>query len=114
VAPEGLTFQYTGTAVGPRGEDVTYRGCSPEEVAQYKLRQGSFVGQVINEAGGPLKISAGDGIHEGVWEAANTAKTSLGYENVNGIRWNDGNKWIVKAESVVKKNANGDWRVEAK
>jgi hypothetical protein len=38
-----------------------------------------------------------------VWEPANSANTHLGYEDVDGIRWNDGNKWIVKQKTNVQK-----------
>jgi hypothetical protein len=89
----GKTFHYSGTAVGPK-DDPVLRGCSPEEIIKYKLRQGAFDGFIVSNNG--QRISAGDGIHEGVWEPAGSVKTSnLGYEDVDGIRWNDGNKWVV-------------------
>ena len=40
----GQTFQYTGTAVGPKGDPVN-RGCSAAEIKQYGLRQGAFEGK---------------------------------------------------------------------
>ena len=67
---------YTGTAVGPKGDPVL-RGCSAEEQAKYTLRRGAFDAMISPTDGA---ISAGDGVHEGVWEK-------------DGIRWNDGNKW---------------------
>lgn len=93
VSGDGKSFQYSGTAVGPKNDPVL-RGCTIPEIQKYKLRKGSFDGVILD---GGTKISAGDGIHEGVWEpAGSAAKTSnLGYENVDGIRWNDGNKWFV-------------------
>lgn len=39
VAPDGRTFQYSGTAVGPK-DDPVRRGCSPEEIEKYQLRRG--------------------------------------------------------------------------
>lgn len=106
VSPDGRTFSYSGTAVGPR-DDPVRRGCTPSEIATYKLRHGAFEGVIFmrntnnnNDNGGQtVVISAGDGIHEGVWEPAGTATTKLGYETVNGIRWNDGNKWFVLEDS---------------
>ena len=91
VSADGKRFHYSGTAVGPKG-DTVLRGCSPEEVKKYKLREGAFDGDIVVEANGRFGISAGDGIHEGIWEPKDTAATNLGYEDVDGIRWNDGNK----------------------
>jgi hypothetical protein len=88
-SPDGTTFHYTGTAVGPKNDPVR-RGCTLEEIQKFGLRQGAFDGIIKGKT-----ISVGDGIHEGVWEPANSASTSLGYEDIDGIRWNDGNKWIV-------------------
>jgi len=94
VNPNDLTFHYSGTAVGPK-DDPVRRGCSTEEIQKYGLRQGAFDGNIIITTNGQVKISAGDGVHEGVWEAANSVNTNLGFENLDGIRWNDGNKWTV-------------------
>jgi hypothetical protein len=91
VSNDGTTFHYSGTAVGPKNDPVR-RGCTPEEIEKFGLRNGAFDG-IINIDG--KMISVGDGIHEGVWEPANSASTTLGYEGIDGIRWNDGNKWIV-------------------
>lgn len=90
VSKDVKTFHYSGTAVGPKNDPVL-RGCSPEEIRKFGLQQGAFDGVILSNN----KISAGDGIHEGKWEPANTATTKLGYEDVDGIRWNDGNKWFV-------------------
>eukprot|EP00527_Entomoneis_sp_CCMP2396_P009806 CAMPEP_0198136522 /NCGR_PEP_ID=MMETSP1443-20131203/168_1 /TAXON_ID=186043 /ORGANISM="Entomoneis sp., Strain CCMP2396" /LENGTH=263 /DNA_ID=CAMNT_0043797757 /DNA_START=82 /DNA_END=873 /DNA_ORIENTATION=- len=103
VAPVGATFHYSGTSVGLKGDSVL-RGCSPDEVKLYKLRKGEFDGQVLVLEDGRFGISAGDGIHEGVWEPKNTDNTNLGYGDVDGIRWNDGNKWIVQSQAAVTKN----------
>ena len=106
VAKDGKTFHYSGTAVGPEGkEDRPLLGCSTEEIKEYGLRKGSFDGQISDNN----RISVGDGIHEGVWEAKNSADTNLGYEDVDGIRWNDGNKWVVKSQAQVTKNEEGKY-----
>jgi hypothetical protein len=60
---DGKTFRYSGTAVGPK-DDPVFRGCSAAEVKEHTLRQGAFDGQILEDN----RISAGDGIHEGVWE----------------------------------------------
>lgn len=96
VSDNGRSFRYDGTAVGPKNDPVL-RGCSDEEIAKYGLRLGSFEGQVVGN-----KISAGDGVHEGFWEPAGsvTGDNNIKYTNVDGIRWNDGNKWIVKKNEI--------------
>jgi hypothetical protein len=93
VNQDGKTFHYAGTAVGPK-DDPVLRGCSYQEQKEFGLRRGAFDGEVLPG----LKISAGDGIHEGVWEPANDASATKysDYKDVDGIRWNDGNKWVVK------------------
>jgi hypothetical protein len=100
VVGDGKSFRYWGTAVGPKNDPIE-RGCSPEEIREFGLRQGKFKGVITDEN----KISAGDGIHEGVWEPASSATTNLGYEDVDGIRWNDGNKWVVKETKKTPKLA---------
>jgi hypothetical protein len=96
VSANGKTFHYSGTAVGPK-DDPVRRGCTPTEIKQYKIRRGAFDGIILENN----KISAGDGIHEGVWEPAGSASTNLGYEDEDGVRWNDGNKWIVQKKSLA-------------
>lgn len=96
VATDGTTFHYSGTAVGPKGDPIL-RGCTAPEIRQYKLRQGSFDGFVLEDG----KISAGDGIHEGIWEPAGSVPTTIPYSNIDGIRWNDGNKWTVVTKPVA-------------
>ena len=95
------SFRYDGTAVGPKGADSTVlRGCSKEEIKTYGLRTGTFTGNIVDNT-----ISAGDGIHEGVWEPAGSVvgDVTIKYTNVDGIRWNDGNKWIVKQKPLATK-----------
>ena len=61
VLDDGKSFHYTGTAVGPK-DDPVLRGCSKEEIRKYKFRRGEFYGEILPGN----KVSAGDGIHEGV------------------------------------------------
>lgn len=98
VSKDGKTFHYSGTAVGPKGDPVL-RGCSKDEIREYKLRFGAFDGEILDNG----RISAGDGIHEGIWEPAGSVSTTLGYEDKDGIRWNDGNKWIVENKPLSTK-----------
>lgn len=95
------SFRYDGTAVGPKGADSTVlRGCSKEEIKTYGLRTGTFTGRIVGNT-----ISAGDGIHEGVWEPAGSVvgDVNIKYTDVDGIRWNDGNKWTVKKKTAATK-----------
>lgn len=91
-------FHYGGTDVGPKDDPVKH-GCSFREQKEFGLRRGAFDGVILDDG----TLSAGDGIHEGVWEPANNAATSLEYADVDGIRWNDGNKWTVKSKRTVTK-----------
>ncbi|KAI2509369.1 hypothetical protein MHU86_5002 [Fragilaria crotonensis] len=91
-------FHYSGTDVGSKDDPIKH-GCSFQEAKEFGSRRGAFDGRILDDG----TISVGDGIHEGVWEPANSAVTSLGYEDVDGIRWNDGNKWTVKSKSPVTK-----------
>lgn len=113
VNKDSLGFHYSGTGVGPK-DDPVLRGCTPSEIREYGIRRGAFDGKILPG----LKLDAGDGIHVGVWEPAAVATrtgpvTATATANgdtttiakyadvgVDGIRWNDGNKWIVQEESV--------------
>lgn len=97
VSADGKTFQFTGTSVNQPKDDTVLRGCSKAEIQKFGLKKGSFDGINYDDN----KISAGDGIHEGIWEPAGTATTNIGYEDVDGIRWKDGNKWVVLQKSVA-------------
>lgn len=93
VSADKKSFHYSGTAVGPKSDTSVLRGCSPEEQEKYGLRKGAFDGLIIGEDGS--KISAGDGVHEGAWEPAGTIlDDKLTGIDRDGIRWNDGNKWV--------------------
>mmetsp|Transcript_29524 Transcript_29524/g.35942 ORF Transcript_29524/g.35942 Transcript_29524/m.35942 type:complete len:265 (-) Transcript_29524:300-1094(-) len=92
VSSDMKTFQYSGTAVGPKDGPVR-RGCTEQEQLKYGSRIGAFDGILSSN-----RISAGDGIHEGVWEPA-TKGSKRKNANVDGIRWNDGNKWVKLSSS---------------
>jgi len=90
VSSDGQSFHYSGTAVGPKNDPVL-RGCSDKEQELYGSRKGAFDGFILDNGG---KVSAGDGIHEGFWEPAGVKKAAQKYGDVDGIRWDDGNKWV--------------------
>lgn len=94
VSRDGTTFHYSGTAVGPK-DDPVIRGCSAQEIKEFGIRRGEFDGLIVGRDG---KISAGDGVHEGVWEPAHSV-SGQPFDDVDGIRWNDGNKWTVVKKS---------------
>lgn len=91
---DGTSFHYSGTSVGPEDDPVA-RGCSPQEIKQFGIQRKQLNGVI----GDGNKLSVGN--LEGVWEPAGSATTNLGYEDVDGIRWNDGNKWIVQPKTMV-------------
>ena len=94
VSLDGNTFHYSGSSVGPK-DDPVLRGCSPKLVKEFGgLKKESFDGTIAAN-----KISAGDSTLQGVWEPAGSAELEFG--DVDGIRWNDGNKWIVKKKTVA-------------
>jgi len=107
VNKDGMGFHYSGTGVGQK-DDSVLRGCTPSEIREYKIRRSAFDGKILPG----LKLDAGDGIHVGTWEPAvanananananvNANTNALLYTDVDGIRWNDGNKWIVEEESA--------------
>jgi len=63
--------------------------CDAENVERYKLREFAFDGEIAGD-----KIDAGDGVHVGRFNRG-------GGENAwTGIRWRDGNRWIVIPDAV--------------
>ena len=98
---DGTTIHFSGTQVGRTNDDLTttisLRGCSPNEIQKFGgLRTERIDGQILPSGG--LKLAIGHGIDEGVWEPANSVMDDphLQFKEVDGIRWNDGTKWIVK------------------
>jgi len=105
VNPDSQSFHYWGTAVGPK-DDTVLRGCSKEEQVQYGSRKGEFDGLIIRNG---EVISAGDGIHEGVWESKSVVvQKGMTGGGIDGIRWNDGNKWtkLDSSSSSIAVNNN--------
>jgi hypothetical protein len=101
---DGTTIHFSGTQVGSSNDDptttttISLRGCSPNEIQKFGgLRTERIDGQILPS--GSLKLNIGHGIKEGVWEPANSVMVDdphLQFKEVDGIRWNDGTKWIVK------------------
>ena len=97
VNAEGTTFHFSGDSVGLLNNDSVLRGCTPKETKEFGGRQKmAFDGKLSGN-----KIKADDSSLQGVWEPAGSAQTEFG--DVDGIRWNDGNKWIVKKKTAVVK-----------
>jgi len=104
VSGDGTRFHFEGTSLKNPPQDGILRGCSSDEIRRYGIRRGSFDGDVITDANRMPKLDAHDGIHDGVWEpAGSVVDESIKYADVDGIRWKDGNKWIVKQEPVLTK-----------
>lgn len=83
-----FSVTFTGTDVGPDGiGSIVKLACTDETIEKYKLRSWSFEGRV-NAAG--LDVDAGDGVHVGRWHEPTEDQSWA------GIRWTDGNRWIVK------------------
>jgi len=101
VEPNSNVFHYSGTEVGGDNNKVV-RGCSKAEMKEFGSRKGAFDGTIKNNG----RISAGDGIHEGKWEPADSVTSNkLKYTDVDGIRWKDGTKWIAKKEKKIAEQA---------
>lgn len=100
VSKDKRRFQYFGTDVGPKGWSEKH-GCSQEEIERYVLRQGAFEGRILENG----RLSVGDGVHEAAWEPAGDGSAStnggMGYTDVDGIRFDDGNKWVRYGQSMV-------------
>ncbi|KAL3930895.1 MAG: hypothetical protein SGARI_004349, partial [Bacillariaceae sp.] len=87
---DGKSFKYSGTAVGD-ASDPTPRGCSYREVKEYGIRRENFDGKVLPG----FKLELGQSGRIGKWEPA-SSETS-----VDGIRWNDGDKWTVRDKPLT-------------
>ncbi|KAL3925933.1 MAG: hypothetical protein SGILL_000076 [Bacillariaceae sp.] len=85
VNKDGNSFKYTGTAVGDKN-DSTIRGCSYKEIKENGIRRENFEGRVLLD----VKLELGETKRVGLWEPAVTDS------DADGIRWSDGDKWIVK------------------
>ena len=73
--------------VGPAGIGPYVRiACDDENIKKYSLRAWTFDARISEDG---KSIDAGDGIHVGKWHS----KTAD--QNWEGIRWADGNRWLV-------------------
>lgn len=87
---KNFIINFSGTDVGPDGlGPIVKLACTDETIEKYKLRSWSFEGRV-NVAGS--EIDAGDGIHVGKWHESTPDQSWV------GIRWADGNRWVVKED----------------
>ena len=117
VDEDGTTLHFSGTNLGSTNDHQAgvflRRGsCSRNEIQMYGLRTERFDGQILPSGG--LKLNLGhEGVDdEGVWEPANSViDPKLSFKAVDGIRWNDGTKWIVKKEQGDKPLSTviGEW-----
>ena len=95
----GKQFKYKGTDVNAPSSEQ--RGCSEAEIQQFGLQNVAFQGTIVDE-----RVQVADRGLVGTWEpAVGTASGSLGGDDQDGIRWNDGNKWtaIPKPEKSLGK-----------
>ncbi|CAB9512562.1 expressed unknown protein [Seminavis robusta] len=86
VNADGETLRYSGTTVVGDG-----RGCSPKEAkAVGGIRRFVYEG-TLDGNNNKMIVSLGDGSHtQGVWES-------------DGIRWQDGSKWMVQEKTLAVK-----------
>ena len=87
----GWIAHFYGTDVGPPGigQKVSI-ACDEENIKRYTLREWEFDAKISPDG---ISIDAGDGVHVGQWREQTPAKDGTTW---SGIRWADGNKWVVK------------------
>ena len=89
--PRRYVAHFSGTDVGPRGiGPLVVIACDQANIDKYKLREWAFDGEIKGD-----EISAGDGVHEGRWNQPKKDSPNPW----TGIRWADGNRWILKEEA---------------
>jgi len=93
------TIEIQGDSVRLIGTETSSNGgCSREEVNEYGRREFTKNGRLtIKDGMSTLQFDD----RMGVWEAKDL-QNSQSYGKADGIRWNDGTKWIVKSQSQVK------------
>jgi hypothetical protein len=91
VSKDGQSFKYTGTAVG---ETSDLRGCTYAEIKKFGIRRETLEGRVL--PGNQLDFGRGDQRRIGSWEPANNGPANVPYTDMDGIRWADNEKWVVK------------------
>jgi hypothetical protein len=92
VSMDGKRFKYTGTAAGEKN-DATVRGCTYREIKEYGIRRESLDGGILP---GNKLVFSGNEERIGFWEPAGSGISNTPYTDVDGIRWSDNDKWIVK------------------
>ena len=86
----GWVAHFSGTDVGPPGiGPVVMIACDEENIEKYKLRNWEFDARISDDG---VRVDAKDGIHAGQWNEVQTDGDQPGW---TGIRWDDGNKWVV-------------------
>mmetsp|Transcript_25120 Transcript_25120/g.36912 ORF Transcript_25120/g.36912 Transcript_25120/m.36912 type:complete len:197 (+) Transcript_25120:95-685(+) len=77
----------SGTDVGPVGIGQRVKiACDDVSIEKYSLRSWNIEGAISSDG---QRIDAGDGIHEGTFNSVAQGAT------FDGIRWKDGNRWII-------------------
>ena len=86
----GWVAHFYGTDVGPPGigQKVSI-SCAEENIKRYTLRDWEFDAKISADG---QSIDAGDGVHVGQWREQTPARDGTTW---SGIRWSDGNKWVV-------------------
>jgi hypothetical protein len=87
----GTSFKYTGTIVGEKSDSIL-RGCTYEEIKEYGVRRETSEGAIL--PGNKLLFANDERI--GFWEPGSSGSSNRPYIDVDGIRWSDDEKWIVK------------------
>ena len=97
ITVDGTQLEYTGTAI-----DHGTKDCTPQNIRQYRIEviknQGGIVLSEDNDETATIELGA----LKGVWEPAVVSSSSSddSLQNVDGIRWSDGNKWVVKRKPM--------------
>ena len=86
----GWVAHFYGTDVGPPGigQKVSI-SCAEDNIKRYTLRDWEFDAKISSDG---QRIDAGDGVHVGQWREQTPSRDGTTW---SGIRWSDGNKWVV-------------------
>lgn len=86
----GWVAHFYGTDVGPPGigQKVSI-SCADENIKRYTLREWEFDAKISDDG---QRVDAGDGVFVGQWREQTPSKDGTTW---SGIRWADGNKWVV-------------------
>jgi len=124
VHSNGISFTFTGTLLVDGTHALeSCRSSTPgadDEVSVVApvLRKDSFEGRIWREdATGRYGVSTPEDEYWGIWEPAQSSgnrddNDEDPFLQVNGIRWNNGNKWIVQSQAALIPNPeNGSYQV---